>query len=106
MRWGVDGFRCSPIMRGPTDGVSTNQKKGRSKQKRSVDESVETSHNVRPSGGADTGRQEEKKSQQGVDGNENYPIMCGSVRRFGDERKRQRDEALRPIPTIFDSVRR
>ena len=88
MRWGVDGFRCSPIMRGPTDGVSTNQKKGRSKQERGVDEFVKTFHNVRPSGGACSGSAEKKITKKGVDGNENYLTMCGSVGRFGDERKR------------------
>jgi hypothetical protein len=33
--------------------------------------------------------------------------MCGSLGRFGgDGKEAKRDEALRPIPTIFDSVRR
>ena len=91
----------------PSQRCLDESKRVRSKQKRGVDEVVEASHNVRPSGGAHTGRQQEKKSQQGVDGNENYPIMCGSLGRFGDEgEEAKRDEALRPIPTIFDSVRR
>jgi len=75
--------------------------------KRGVDEFIVARHNVRPSRRQLHRRQERKKSQRGVDGNENYPIMCGSLGRFGDEGKEtKRDEALRPIPTIFDSVRR
>jgi len=80
---------------------------GRSNGKTGVDEVVGTSQNVRPSRQRRTPKPARKKSQQGVDGNENYPIMCGSLGRFGGDGKEvKRDEALRPIPTIFDSVRR
>jgi len=45
----------------------------------------------------------EKISSRGVDVPGNACMMCGSVRHFGAD---QTGQALRPIPTIFDSVRR
>ena len=46
-----------------------------------------------------------KKISQGVDGREICCKMCGSLGRYGDRRSRK-GKALRPAPTIFDSVRR
>jgi hypothetical protein len=50
-------------------------------------------------------KRKEKKISQGVDGSEICCKMCGSLGRFGG-RGAEREKALRPIPTIFDSVRR
>ena len=54
---------------------------------------------VRLNGGGDG----KTKWFQGVDGHEICGKMCGSLGHFGDG---VRDQALRPVPTIFDSVRR
>ena len=45
----------------------------------------------------------EKISSRGVDVPRKAGMMSGSLGHFGDG---VRDQALRPVPTIFDSVRR
>jgi hypothetical protein len=48
-----------------------------------------------------------KSPSQGVDVLEKGCIMCGSLGHFGADGAQQNGgAALRPVPTIFDSVRR
>jgi hypothetical protein len=104
---GVDESFGASIMRDPRPAIIVVAKRGRVETKKGVDENVDTVQNVRPSRRKPTGPTARKKSQKGVDDNENHPIMCGSLGHFRVGRERGKgDEALRPIPTIFDSVRR
>ena len=78
----VDEFEACCKMRGPADGTASEEA-------------------VRDGGEA------KKDCRHGVDGIEIGCMIVGSLGHFGANGEAvRRDEALRPIPKIFDSVRR
>jgi hypothetical protein len=67
--------------------LSSSRKEGDRNSSEGVDEIENVLQNVRPSRRRQLPNGKKKKIRKGVDGNENYPIMCGSLGRFGDKGK-------------------